>query len=221
MEAKHKVEAILFAFSKEVSRDELCRLCGLAPEQVQQAVQELKQEYQQRATALHIADRNNGWKLMVKDEFLPLVTSIVTETELDAALMETLAIIAWRYPLTQAEVVRYRHNKAYEHLKQLEEAGFIMKERSGRTYKIKLAPKFFEYFDLPSKEAKQAFLKLIPEEMRKHIEEIGKAIEAVKNEEEPAAKRGGMPATEEAAAKGAKTQEEKELNEEVGMLFGK
>jgi len=42
-----------------------------------------------------------------------------------------------------------------------------------------LTGKFFEYFDLPSEEAKQAFLKNVPAEVLKEAEEVEKEAEEV------------------------------------------
>lgn len=184
MDNKRKVEAILFALAREAKAEDLSRLCSISISDAEQAVQELIQEYENSSGSLRVVPRENGWKMSVKDEFMPLVSGIIKETELDKGLMETLAVIAWKYPITQAEVIKLRHSKAYEHLKQLMEMGFIAKEKSGRTYKIKLGQKFFEYFDLPSKEAKEAFKKMIPEEMRKDFEEIAAAVKEIQTEEE-------------------------------------
>ncbi|MBS3118358.1 SMC-Scp complex subunit ScpB [Candidatus Woesearchaeota archaeon] len=184
MDNKRKVEAILFALAKEAKAEDLSRLCSISIFDAEKAVQELIEEYEHSNGSLRVVPRENGWKMSVKDEFMPLVSGIIKETELDKGLMETLAVIAWKYPITQAEVIKLRHSKAYEHLKQLMEMGFIAKEKSGRTYKIKLGQKFFEYFDLPSKEAKEAFKKMIPEEMRKDFEEIAAAVKEIQTEEE-------------------------------------
>ena len=95
-------------------------------------------------------------------------------------LMETLAVIAWKYPVLQADVVKIRHNKAYDHLKQLDELGFITRMRFGRTNKITLTSKFFEYFDLPSKEqAKEVFKNVVPENIREKIEKSEEEIDEV------------------------------------------
>lgn len=184
MDNKRKVEAILFALAREVKAEDLSRLCSISISDAEKAVQELIGDYENSSGSLRVVPRENGWKMSVKDEFMPLVSGIIKETELDKGLMETLAVIAWKYPITQAEVIKLRHSKAYEHLKQLMEMGFIAKEKSGRTYKIKLGQKFFEYFDLPSKEAKEAFKKMIPEEMRKDFEEIAAAVKEIQTEEE-------------------------------------
>lgn len=132
----------------------------------------LAKEYDGRDHSLRITRRDGNWKLTVRDEFMPLVSKLVTETDLDKALVETLAVIAWKYPVTQSEVIKLRHSKAYEHIKKLMELSFVEKARSGRTYKLKLTKRFFEYFDLPSEEAKAAFLKKVPGDVLKKAETV-------------------------------------------------
>ena len=132
---------------------------------------------------------------MTKEKYLALIQNIVTETELDKSLMETLAVIAWKYPILQADVIRLRNNKAYDHLRELEEAGFIAREKKGRTRTIRLTPKFFEYFDLPPSKAKtqDAFKEIVPEEIRENIEKTEGDIEATEKEiEEIKKKKEGM-----------------------------
>jgi len=71
-----------------------------------------------------------------------------------------LAVIAWRHPVLQSEVIKIRTNKAYDHIKHLEELGFLTKKKKGRTCEIKLSEKFFRYFDLPDeKDIKEVFKK--------------------------------------------------------------
>jgi len=125
----------------------------------------------------------------VKDQYVPLVSTLVDSTDLEKPLMETLAVIAWRYPIIQSEIIKLRGSGAYEHMRLLEEQGFVAKEKSGRTFKVKLTKKFFEYFDLPSDEAKQAFINIVPEEILENAEnvdkeadEVGRLIELDKNE---------------------------------------
>ena len=74
----------------------------------------------------------------------------MAETELPKAVLETVAVIAWKAPVLQSEIIKIRNNKAYDHIKELVESGFIAKEKSSRSYKIKLTQKFFDYFDIDS-----------------------------------------------------------------------
>jgi segregation and condensation protein B len=192
-ETELQVEAVLFAVGKEITSERLASLCDLSVEKVDAVVEKLQQTYAAQENSLHIVKKDNGWKLTVKDAYVPLVSSIVTSTELERPLMDTLAIIAWKYPLVQSEVIKLRSPAAYEHMRALEEQGFIAKERFGRTYKVKLTSKFFNYFDLPSEEAKQAFLKVIPKDVLEHAEATEKEAEEVERlleleEKEDAAK---------------------------------
>ncbi|MBI2102793.1 SMC-Scp complex subunit ScpB [Candidatus Woesearchaeota archaeon] len=174
-----KVEAVLFAVGKEITTERIASLCSLTVEQTEEIVLRLQQEYEGRDHSLRLTKKENGWKLTVRDEFIPLVSSIVSSTELERPLMETLAVIAWRYPIVQSDVIKLRSAAAYDHMRLLEEQGFITKEKFGRTFKIKLNKKFFEYFDLPSEEAKQAFIKLVPQEILKEAEEVNKEADEV------------------------------------------
>ena len=178
-ESEKKVEAILFAVGKEITSERIASLCSMEVKKVDGIMKKLTADYDNADNSLKITKKDDSWKLTVQDEFVPLVSSIVTSTELERPLMETLAVIAWRYPIVQSDVIKLRNQSAYEHMRLLEEQGFIAKEKFGRTYKIKLTKKFFNYFDLPSEEAKEAFLKQIPKEVLEEAEEVDKEADEV------------------------------------------
>lgn len=197
---KNKVEALLFACAKRMSIEEISKITGIRDyDQIKAALNELKADYEIRGTSVVLLEEEGHWKLTIKDHYLPMVQRVITQTELDRPLMETLAVIAWKYPVLQAEVIKIRHNKAYDHLKQLEELGFIIRNKFGRTRKITLTQKFFEYFDLPTKEqAKEAFKSIVPQKVREkvesaeqEIEEAERKIEEVKRKEEEMKKAKG------------------------------
>lgn len=174
-----KVEAVLFAVGKEITTERISVLCSLDSVEVEKILNKLAEDYNQQNNSLKLIKKENGWKMTVKDEFVPLVSSIVTNTELDRPMMETLAVIAWKYPIVQSEIVKIRGASAYEHMRLLEDQGFVDKEKFGRSFKIKLTKKFFEYFDLPSEEAKQAFLKKVPSAVLQEAENVDKEADEV------------------------------------------
>ena len=190
-ENEKKVEAVLFTVGKEITSERIASLCSLDIAEVERIVQKLMEDYDQKDHSLRITKREDGWKLTVKDPFVSLVSSIAETTEMEKPLMETLAVIAWKYPIVQSDVIKLRHATAYEHMKELVKRGFIEKVKFGRTYQVKLTKKFFEYFDLPSAEAKEAFLKQIPEdvlneagEVEKEADEVERLIELDEREKE-------------------------------------
>lgn len=179
MNDKKRVEAVLFAVGKEISEERVASLCSLDIKAVGKIMKNLQKSYSDMDNSLQLVEKENGWKLTVRDEFVPLVSSIVNSTELERPLMDTLAVIAWKYPVLQSEIVKLRNASAYDHMRELVERGYIAKERSGRTYKVKLTQKFFEYFDLPSEKAKQAFLSEVPTEVLQEAEEVHKEADEV------------------------------------------
>ncbi len=156
-ELAQQIESILFSAGKKISVGDISKLCKKKEEFVLEALSILKDKYANSDSSLMIDQENEFWKLTVREKFMPLVQNIVVETELPKTIMETLAVIAFKHPILQADLTKIRGSSAYEHLKILEEAGFIARERFGRTRKIKLTQKFFDYFDLPPEKVKDAF----------------------------------------------------------------
>ena len=152
MEDKKKVEAVLFAVGDKIDLEEISRLTALDPSKAKELLQELQSDYKQGQSPFMITNEGNKWKLTVREEYMPIVQKIVPHTELSKTIMSTLAVIAWKAPVLQSDIIRIRTNKAYDHIKELEEMGFITKQKHGRSFLIRLAQKFYEYFDLKDKE---------------------------------------------------------------------
>lgn len=192
MNLKKRVEAIIFSSGKYVSVEEIARLCRVDVNTIVSVLNELKKDYSARDSAITLINEGDKWKLTVKEKFIPTVRRIVSETELSKAVMQTLAYIAYKAPILQSDVVSVRSNKAYNHIKELESKGFLTKTKHGHTFLIKLTQKFFDYFDLKSKEDIQKrfgrIKELTPEEVL--LREVEKKWE---KEEEPKVEIYGKP----------------------------
>lgn len=160
---QNQLEALLFSSGKAMSEEQLAELTGSKPASVRKALKELQRAYEGRETALKLFHDNHWWRLLVKEEYLNLVRRVVADTELGKAALETLAVIAYHSPVLQSKVVELRGGNAYEHIKELVELGFITKTREGRSYKLKLTEKFFEYFEVEGAESiKRVFKEVQP-----------------------------------------------------------
>ncbi len=171
-----------------MSVEELSRLADARTGDIQQSLEELKKEYESKNSSVMIVNEGDSWKLTVHEQFLPLVQKIITETELSKTIVETLAVIAFKYPIKQSDLIRIRTNKAYDHLKELEEMGYITRQKHGRTNLIKLTQKFFEYFDLREEQLKEKFRDFAS--IAKSIEEKETDIKAIKQEQKARAEEG-------------------------------
>jgi segregation and condensation protein B len=152
---KKRIEAILFTTGRFMDVNEIAAFCGIASAGiVKQALEGLKHDYENKDSSLSILEENGKWKLNIRREYNYLTTKLVSSAEFDKPTQETLAIIAYKQPVFQAEIIKMRGNTAYDHVKTLRENGFITTEKSGRTRLIKLAPKFYDYFDIVEQELK-------------------------------------------------------------------
>ena len=146
---KNKIEAILFTTGKFLSLEEIGKMSGLGSiGHVKELIDDLRKDYSDRNCSLEIIHQGEKYKLNIKKEYLYLTESLLTDTELDRPTQETLAVIAYKNPALQSEIIKIRGNTAYDHIKALKELDFITTEPSGRTRIIKLTNKFFDYFDI-------------------------------------------------------------------------
>jgi len=122
------VESILFASQKPVSAKELSNFLKGAAEaakenpeitcfakvksaQLQDAIEQLEREYAETGRAFEVRESAAGWQLVTKADFAPWLRQLFPENRqarLSAPAMETLAIIAYRQPITRADIEAVR-----------------------------------------------------------------------------------------------------------------
>jgi segregation and condensation protein B len=189
MELKKEVESLLFSSGKMMKEKELAELTNHDEKEVREALEALKKEYDERDTSLVLMNSGDSWKLNVREKYMGLVTKIISDTELPFPVLETLGVIAFKAPAMQADIIKARGTNAYEHVAVLVETGFVEKKKEGRSFRLSLTPKFFEYFDVAGHEGIKEALKEVkvpekvgelqvvdlPPEEQKKIEEKDKA----------------------------------------------
>lgn len=220
IELRNKVEAILFAAGRMVSVDEMASLCATSQGFIKEALKELKEKYIGDSPIILI-EEGDGWKFSVREKHLDLVKNITPHMEMGKPVLETLAVIAWKQPVLQAAVINIRGSGAYEHIGQLEELGFLRKEKFGRSFVIKTTDKFQEYFDLPTKEAIAQIFKDVQmhgEQQQKLAEEqLGKleVYEQEKPDVESDEQSGIVPYTDGEDESEAEEESHEDVPEEV------
>ena len=153
---KNRIEAVLFTVGRFVDLDELSKLTGIASKgTLNEALQSLIQDYKNKESSLEIIRENEKFKLNLKKEYLYLTTQLLDQTEFDKPTQETLALIAYKQPVLQSEIIKIRGNGAYDHISKLKEMEFIESGKAGRTRLLKTSTKFYDYFDVLGEELKQ------------------------------------------------------------------
>ena len=155
-----ELEALLFIVGEEgISNEELSGLLNLSEAEVTSLVKELKESYTQNShSALHIFETESHYVLTTKKELAPLLKRYAqgTSNTLSQAAVETLAIIAYKQPITRAEIEQIRGvqvSGAVQHLaahKLIEEKGRV--EGPGRPILYGTTGYFLDYFGLKSLE---------------------------------------------------------------------
>lgn len=146
---KAVIEAALFAAGRTLAIKELADLSGLSEERARSFADDLASEYARRGSGLEIKSIGDGYAMQVRARLAPEVVSLAPK-ELEAPLIRTLAIIAYKQPIKQCDLVEIRGNKSYEHVRELEKRGMINAAKQGRTKVLTTTRAFADYFGLAS-----------------------------------------------------------------------
>ena len=155
---RRKKEAVLFTTGRFMDMEEIAKACEIGSVgYIKEQLMELMKEYEQRPSSLHITEQDGRYKLNIKKEYGMLANKLVSTSEFDNPTTKTLALIAYKHPAVQSDVIKARGNKAYDHIKILGENGLVTSEKSGRTRLLKLTQKFYDYFDTADQTVKDVF----------------------------------------------------------------
>ncbi len=149
------VEGLLFVSDGPISLD---RLTELLPDyeraSVRLAVQELRDEYEQRGSGMHLVEVAGGWQLRTVPELMPYLSRMVKgkPARFSQSALETLAIIAYRQPITRQEIEYLRGVDTGAVLKTLLEKKLVKilgkKDIPGRPIIYGTSKEFLEVFNL-------------------------------------------------------------------------
>lgn len=134
MELKPIIEALLFACPEPISSKDLvkciqrCLESGAQPDgasdsdhhtsvkpptgkEVDEVITTLNQEYEQTGRAFRIVDGPNGWRMASQPEYAEWIRELfpgLKPAKLSPPALETLAIVAYRQPITKADIEAVR-----------------------------------------------------------------------------------------------------------------
>ncbi len=147
-------EAALFMSPEAVPLTALMKVMGTESHaKARRAMDELVANFNERNGSLEIIlTQDDRYHMRVRNKYAGRGKHFAVTTDLSRAVLRTLAIIAYKQPIRQSIVVKMRGNKAYDHIKQLDEEGFIRREKESNTYSVETTKKFEEYFGPPVKD---------------------------------------------------------------------
>ena len=148
------LEALVFASDKPLKTGELARLASARSKQVRELLEELKAAYASRGIVLD--EVAGGWLFRTSAKYAPFVRDLAGEkpVRLTRAQIETLAIAAYRQPITRPEIDEIRGVDSGATLKLLLERDLLRilgkKDEPGRPILYGTTTQFLEFFGLKS-----------------------------------------------------------------------
>jgi segregation and condensation protein B len=148
------LEALVFASDGPIKPNELAKLAHAPLKQVKEHLIELKQDYSTRG--VHLDEVAGGWVFRTSPQYAPFVRDLTKQkpVRLTRAQVETLAIIAYRQPITRPEVDDVRGVDTGPVLKLLLERDLVRilgkRDEPGRPLIYGTTGNFLEFFGLKS-----------------------------------------------------------------------
>ena len=146
-ESLKTLEAVFFISGRYLNMQDLISLTDLNPMIIRELIEKLQEKYVKKESALEIVEKNNMWKMDVRQEYHSIINRLATgSAEFTKAEQETLAIVAFKQPMKQSVIVKIRGNKAYDHVKKFFDLELIKKKKEGHTNILTLSDDFYDYF---------------------------------------------------------------------------
>ena len=133
------VEALIFVSEEPITVKVLADVLDENKEAVQAAIEELKNEYEERGGGLQLREIAGGWQISTRTEYHEEVRKYLKtrpSAKLSLASLETLAVIAYKQPVTVPEILEIRGVQSASAIKTLLDKRLIVakgrKETVGR-----------------------------------------------------------------------------------------
>lgn len=150
---KSRLEAALYISEEPVSKKELSDILDIGSVGfVEELIDEFDEDLEEEHRGLELVETATGFELKVKRDHLDHVSHLAPHQDLNEGQLRTLSLIAYNAPLEQADLVEIRGNRAYQHVKELVNRGFVEKEKDGRTAILDVTDYFLDYFEIDSVE---------------------------------------------------------------------
>ena len=184
-EAKSIIEAVLFAADKPVSVDQLTILVEIDYNTVERLILELQREYDTEERSFQISEIANGFQMSTRNEYALWIKKFYTtevSSRLSMSSLEALAIVAYKQPVTRAEIEEIRGVSSDSVIHTLLERNLISiigrKDAPGRPLMYGTTTEFLIHFglrdlsELPSIDEIERMLGTPREEMRAELRKV-------------------------------------------------
>jgi len=155
---KSIIEALLFVSQSPLTLKKLCDSMPDCPRrEITRSIAELRAEYIRQGRGFCIEEIAGGYQMLSNPEHVDYVRRLhakETSAKLTPAMMETLAIVAYKQPVLRSEIEAIRGVQVGPILRGLMEKGLVKvagrADEAGRPFLYGTTKKFLEHFGLRS-----------------------------------------------------------------------
>tara|TARA_B100001094_G_scaffold101898_2_gene98057 strand:- start:441 stop:1049 length:609 start_codon:yes stop_codon:yes gene_type:complete len=149
------LEATLFSAGRSMSLTDLSEKLGYEGEEISESMTNLQSTVKRRRNGgLQVVEIGGKWAMEVK----PIIANHLpkeTKSELPPKLLKAAALIAYHQPMPQSRLVELLGQRAYDHIRELAQAGLIGRRRDGNTRRLTTTRRFSEMFGCPHTDRKK------------------------------------------------------------------
>lgn len=127
-EARRALEAVIMVADQPADPAVLAQLVELAPDAVEELLRGLATEYDEQRRGFQLVKVAGGWRFQSHEDLAPYVERFVLTGQtarLSAAALETLAIVAYKQPISRAQVAAIRGVGVDGVMRTLTQRGYI------------------------------------------------------------------------------------------------
>lgn len=155
--ARRDLEALLFVSDEPLTSAVIAQVLEIDRATVERLCEELSRAYGEAGSGLVLRSVAGGWQLSTSPEAAPVIERYVLasrHTRLTKAALETLAIVAYKQPVTRHQISSIRGVNSEGVLRALVDRGLVAEvgreEGPGRPMLYGTTPEFLERLGLPS-----------------------------------------------------------------------
>lgn len=122
------VEAILFVAESPVGERDLSQVLDVTPERVREALTALGERLSRSGSGLVLRESAGGWRLYTRPDLHPYLERFAASpaaARLSRAALETLAVVAYRQPVSRGQVSEIRGVDSEQALRTLDRRGLV------------------------------------------------------------------------------------------------
>lgn len=128
LEIQVAIEGILFAMGTSVEADKIAKALEIEEKQVKEAIKELSDKYEAEGRGIRITELDGAYQMCTAPDIYEYLINIAKQPRkysLTDSVLETLSIIAYKQPVTKAEIEKIRGVSSDHPVSRLVEYGLV------------------------------------------------------------------------------------------------